>query len=226
MILATVNAPDGATLEYTAALHCARSSASACAYPEFDRVFVVTGNPTVSQGIAFLRTVDWERAQAHARSSWRASCSRKFAGLPGVHGVPGHAAVAGPGLSRAADQLRDRQLRQLREPVAGVRSRCWPRWRKNPGFVQPDTDLRLNKPELFIEVDRDRAADAGVAVDAGGAHHRDHARRPQRDALQARRRAVRRDRADRERAAAPRRRTSTTSSCAAATTRWCRWPRW
>jgi multidrug efflux pump len=36
---------------------------------------------------------------------------------------------------------------------------------KNPGFVQPDTDLRLNKPEIFMEVDRDRAADAGVAVD-------------------------------------------------------------
>ena len=36
---------------------------------------------------------------------------------------------------------------------------------KNPGFVQPDTDLRLNKPEIFMEVDRQRAADAGVAVD-------------------------------------------------------------
>jgi len=36
---------------------------------------------------------------------------------------------------------------------------------KNPGFVQPDTDLRLNKPEIFMEVDRERAADAGVSVD-------------------------------------------------------------
>ena len=36
---------------------------------------------------------------------------------------------------------------------------------KNPGFITPDTDLRLNKPELLIEVDRDRAADQGVAVD-------------------------------------------------------------
>jgi multidrug efflux pump len=36
---------------------------------------------------------------------------------------------------------------------------------KNPGFVTPDTDLRLNKPELLLEVDRERAADAGVGVD-------------------------------------------------------------
>ncbi len=36
---------------------------------------------------------------------------------------------------------------------------------KNPGIVQPDIDLRLNKPELFIQVDRERAADAGIAVE-------------------------------------------------------------
>jgi multidrug efflux pump len=37
---------------------------------------------------------------------------------------------------------------------------------KNPGIVQPDSDLQLNKPELFIDVDRARAADMGVNVDA------------------------------------------------------------
>jgi multidrug efflux pump len=36
---------------------------------------------------------------------------------------------------------------------------------RNPGIVQPDSDLRLNKPELTIKVNRDRAHDAGVAVD-------------------------------------------------------------
>jgi multidrug efflux pump len=37
---------------------------------------------------------------------------------------------------------------------------------KNPGFVQVDTDLRLNKPELKMEVDRERAADLGVSIDS------------------------------------------------------------
>ena len=37
---------------------------------------------------------------------------------------------------------------------------------KNPGFVAPDVDLRLSKPELRIEVDRERAADMGVSVEA------------------------------------------------------------
>jgi multidrug efflux pump len=38
--------------------------------------------------------------------------------------------------------------------------------RKQPGFIQPDIDLQLNKPELLMDVDRDRAADLGVSVEA------------------------------------------------------------
>ncbi len=67
---------------------------------------------------------------------------------------------------------------------------------KNPGIVSPDVDLRLNKPELRIEVERDKAADLRRERRGGGQGDRDPAGRAQRDALQARRRAVRRDRAD------------------------------
>jgi multidrug efflux pump len=38
--------------------------------------------------------------------------------------------------------------------------------RTKPGIVQPDIDLQLNKPEIFMDVDRARAADLGVSVDA------------------------------------------------------------
>jgi len=37
---------------------------------------------------------------------------------------------------------------------------------KNPGLVQPDVDLQLNKPEIFMDVDRVRAADMGVSVES------------------------------------------------------------
>ncbi len=40
--------------------------------------------------------------------------------------------------------------------------------RNNPGFISPDTDLKLTLPELSVEVDRDRAADLGVPVDVIG----------------------------------------------------------
>jgi multidrug efflux pump len=39
---------------------------------------------------------------------------------------------------------------------------------KNPRLQQIDTDLRLNRPELRVAIDRDRAADAGVQIDTVG----------------------------------------------------------
>src|SRR5699024_5052904 len=37
-----------------------------------------------------------------------------------------------------------------------------------PGLMNVDTDLRLNTPELRVEVDRDKLADVGVDVDVLG----------------------------------------------------------
>ena len=73
----------------------------------------------------------------------------QLAALPGVTRVPDHAAEPRAGLSRAAGQLRDRHQRQLREPGSAWRSSSSPRWPRTPAFVQPDTDLRLNKPEML-----------------------------------------------------------------------------
>jgi multidrug efflux pump len=39
---------------------------------------------------------------------------------------------------------------------------------KNPGLANIDTDLRLNKPQVNVEVDRDKAADAGVQIETVG----------------------------------------------------------
>ena len=52
VLLANVNAPDGSTLQYTAR-YLSEIERIGMTRPEFDRVFVVAGNPTVSQGISF-----------------------------------------------------------------------------------------------------------------------------------------------------------------------------
>jgi len=39
---------------------------------------------------------------------------------------------------------------------------------KNPNLLNLETDLKLNKPEIKVQVERNRAADAGVQVDAVG----------------------------------------------------------
>ena len=162
VILATVNAPDGATLEYTAR-YLRAIEAVGMSYKEFDRVFVVAGNPSVSQGVSFLRTVDWDQRSKTTLQLAR-ELQPKFAGLPGVTAFP----ITPPSLGQG---FRERSINYViltndsYGNLAHVSQQFVAEMSKHPGFVQPDTDLRLNKPEIFMEVDRDRAADAGVSVD-------------------------------------------------------------
>jgi len=163
VILATVNAPDGATLEYTARYLRAIEGIGRT-YPEFDRVFVVAGNPTVSQGISFMRTVDWDERKRSTLQLAR-ELQPQFMGLPGVTAFP----ITPPSLGQG---FRERSINYVivtsdsYENLARMSQQFMAEMAKNPGFVQPDTDLRLNKPEIFVEVDRARAADMGVSVDA------------------------------------------------------------
>ena len=162
VIFTSINAPDGATLEYTARYLRAIESIGR-SYPEFDRVFVVAGNPTVSQGISFLRTVDWSERDKTTQQLARELLPR-FQALPGVSAFP----ITPPSLGQG---FRERPINFViltsdsYENLSRVAQQFVGEMSKNPGFIQPDTDLRLNKPEIFIEVDRERAADAGVSVD-------------------------------------------------------------
>ena len=162
MILATVNAPDGATMAYTERYMLAIERIG-LSYPEFDRVFVVTGNPTVSQGISFLRAVDWSQRKRTTLELAR-ELQPKFAELPGVSAFP----VTPPSLGQG---FRERSINFVivtsnsYSDLAAMSQQMLAEMARNPGIVQPDSDLRLNKPELFITVDRDRVHDAGVAVD-------------------------------------------------------------
>ncbi len=162
VVFASVNAPDGATLDYTARYLVAVEKLAAV-YPEFDRIFVVAGNPTVSQGISFLRTVDWTERKRSTIELARL-LQPAFATLPGVSAFP----ITPPSLGQG---FRERSINFVivssdsYENIAKAANDMVAAMARNPGIVQPDTDLRLNKPEIFMDVDRERAADAGVQVD-------------------------------------------------------------
>ena len=162
VILANVNAPDGATLEYTDR-YARQLEAIGQNYPEFDRIFANIGNPSVSQGSVVYRAVDWSERQRSTLEIAR-EMQPKFNQLAGVNAFPITPPSLGQGFrerpvnfvvqtSDSYDNL-SRVMRQFMDEIG-----------KNPGFVAPDLDLRLTKPELRIEVDRERAADLGVGVD-------------------------------------------------------------
>ena len=162
VILGTVNAPDGSTLEFTDryARVLERMGES---YPEFDRIFGNIGNPTVAQGSVVYRAVDWSERQRSTLEIAR-ELGAKFSGIPGINAFP----ITPPSLGQG---FRERPLNFViqtsdsYENLNRVTRQFLDEMAKNPGILAPDVDLRLNKPELRIEVDRVKAADLGVSVD-------------------------------------------------------------
>ena len=162
VVLARINAPDGATLAYTD--RYARSIEQiAMDYPEFDRIFSTIGSPTVSQGNIFFRALPWQSRKRTTLEMAR-SMTPRIAGLSGVTATPITPPSLGQGFGSRPIEfviITSESYQNLSQTVRAFQDEL----AKNPGFVQVDTDLRLNKPEIRLEVDRERAADMGVGVD-------------------------------------------------------------
>ncbi|MDO8277019.1 MAG: efflux RND transporter permease subunit, partial [Burkholderiaceae bacterium] len=160
-ILANIEAPDGSTLAYTNR-YAQAIEKMAEPYKEFDRIFANVGNPTVSQGSVVYRTIDWDQRKRSTLDLAR-ELQPKFNSLAGVNAFPITPPSLGQGFRerplnfviQTSDSYQNLNavVRQMLDEIA-----------KNPGIQSPNVDLRLNKPELRIDVDRDKAADLGVSV--------------------------------------------------------------
>ncbi len=163
VILTVINGPDGATMDYTTR-YAQAIERMGTRFPEFDRLFTVVGNPTVAQGNVFYRALPWEERKRTTLEIAR-EITPMVSSLPGVTAFP----ITPPSLGQG---FRERPFNfviltnESYQSLAGVVRTLQEEIAKNPGIVSVDTDLRLNKPEISLEVDRERAADMGVPVDA------------------------------------------------------------
>ncbi|MBL8340070.1 MAG: efflux RND transporter permease subunit [Rubrivivax sp.] len=158
-----IRAPDGATLDYTARYLDAIDRIGA-EYPEFDRRFLFIGGGQVSSAFGVFRTVDWSERTKTTPQLQRELLPRLIS-LPGVSAFP----ITPPSLGQS---FRSRPLEVVivsgdsYENMARVAQQFMAAMQQNRGILQPDMDLQLNKPEIFLEVDRARAADMGISVEA------------------------------------------------------------
>ena len=164
-IFTALTGPDGASLEYTEK-YARRLEQIAAEAKEIDRVFIIAGNPTVERGVAFFRTVDWSERERSTLDIIK-DMQPKMAGVPGVLAFPN----APPSLGQSIRErpvnlvvLTNASYGELQEVVQQIVTEA----SKNPGLANIDTDLRLNKPQVNVEVDRDKAADAGVQIETVG----------------------------------------------------------
>ncbi|MBK1685968.1 efflux RND transporter permease subunit [Rubrivivax gelatinosus] len=163
VIIMPVRAPDGSTLEYTAR-YLDELDAIAATYPEFDRRFMFVGGGQVSSGTAVMRTTDWSERDRTTQQLAQALLP-EVRQLPGVNVFP----ITPPSLGQG---FRERPLNFVvvssdsYDNMAKATRALMAEMAQNPNLVQVDSDLELNKPEIYLDVDRQRAADMGVSVDA------------------------------------------------------------
>ncbi len=155
------NAPEGATVDFTSR-YAEQFEAMLAQIPEVAHYFVIVGSRAVTELISFSQLTPWEersRTQMDIVHDVQPQL-RRIAGVKAFANNPGsfgQSARSKPvefviQTSESYEKLEEYVDTLLREAE------------KYPGLINLDTDLRLDKPQLEVQVDRERVADTGAGV--------------------------------------------------------------
>ncbi|MDX9698068.1 MAG: efflux RND transporter permease subunit [Rhodocyclaceae bacterium] len=164
-VVAIFNGPEGATIDYMSR-YARQIEEIYASTGDVDRYLVVSGNPTVSQGISFVGFVDWAERERGA-AGIAAELQPRLRDIPGVQAFAVMPASFGQS-SRARPISFVIASSDEYAEIGRYTDMILDEMRDHGGFVSPDSDLKLTLPEFAVNVDRDRAADLGVPVDVIG----------------------------------------------------------
>jgi multidrug efflux pump len=157
-------APEGSTIEYTDRYQ-QMAEGIVLATPEVQKTFSVValgrGYPgQVTEGAMFTTLLPWEereRSQQVIVDELRG----RLASIPGFFAFPQNIPPLAQGQGNPISLVI--QGPDV-EALAGYANEIIARGREVPGVVNLQTDLLINKPQLELEIDRNRASDLGVQV--------------------------------------------------------------
>ena len=169
-ILGVMLAPEGATLEYTDG-YARIWEEIYKGVPEITSYFVVVApglerpNP-VNFALSFVRLKPWgERKRSQIEISEEVG-PKMFGMMPGVLAFPNNPPSLGQSFRSQPVQfvIQGTSYEELEKMVEKILARA----RKNPGLVNLDSDLKLNKPQLAVDLDREKVSTVGAEVDSIG----------------------------------------------------------
>jgi multidrug efflux pump len=167
--ITVILAPDGATLSYTDD-YTRVIEKFFSEIPEIRSYFMVIApglekpNP-VNTALSFVRLEPWaERTRSQVQVT--GSVAPKLFGLPGVLAFPINPPSLGQSFRNPPVQfvVQAPSYEELDKLVEAMIAKA----RAYPGLANVDSDLKLNKPQLSVELDRDKASAVGVDVDMIG----------------------------------------------------------
>jgi multidrug efflux pump len=168
--LTLVNAPEGASMEYTDG-YVRAVERMYSEVPEIRAMFAVVApglerpNP-VNFGIVFSQLAPWEERSRRTRDITAQMAPRLGAQLPGVLAFPVNPNSLGQGFRSPQVQyvVQGNSYEELDAAVEQLLART----RSSASIVNADSDLKLNKPQLTVDIDREKAAALGIGVEEIG----------------------------------------------------------
>ena len=151
-------APEGASLGFTDEYQ-QRIEQILGSVPEVEHYFSIVGfGGQVNTGIIFSRLVDWDDRDRSVQDIVSEVQPRYF-GVPGMMAFASNPPAFGFGRP-VQFVVRHSDF----DSLATGMDRLVARASTIPGLINVDTDFRVNKPELVVSYDRDRAEDLGVPI--------------------------------------------------------------
>lgn len=155
----SITAPEGATVHYTDEYQ-QRAEQILATVPEIDNFTSIVGwGGRVNSGFLIVRLRDWAERERNVQQVIQ-EIQPQLSAIPGVLAFANNPPAFGGRGSPVQFVVQHPDFDQL----TGVMDELVERARRIPGLINVDTDLRVNKPELVVSFDRDRAEDLGVPV--------------------------------------------------------------
>jgi multidrug efflux pump len=162
--MAFAQAPEGATPDYTDG-YIRQIEAIIGRTPGVEKYFAITGGfVPVNQGIVFANLEDWADRDLSTQEILGSVLPQLF-GIPGVFA---YAFTPSP-IGGFGQPIQYVVKHSDWDSLMAGKDRFLMRAMQIPGLVRPDISPKVNKPELTIVYDRDRAEDLGVSVQDVGA---------------------------------------------------------
>lgn len=164
-IFMNIRGPEGATVDYTDR-YLREVETVIAALPEIDQFFVIAGTPVASQGVAFAVLKPWADRE-RAQSAIVKAVGAEFVNIAGVNAF----ASSPPPLGQSPRNRPVEFVVQTTQPYSQLQAMLdtiVAKAEANGSFVNIDTDLQLNKPQIRVAVDREKAADLGISAEVLG----------------------------------------------------------
>jgi len=165
VVFGIVTAPQGSTPQYTAD-QIKPIEEFYSQIPEAAAYTAISGFPTVVDGNAVLRLKPWEERKKKQQQITD-ELRPKFAAIPGAIAFP----LNPPSLGQSFRSTPVEYIVMSQVPYAELQrtvDRFLDEVRKYPGVQNLQIDLRLNTPEVRVNINRDKLSDVGVGVDTVG----------------------------------------------------------